>query len=90
MADKEKKVAAVETKPKKEKIKGGTNETDKLIRRLEREIDKQEKEIAQLDAAIEAAAADYQELTRLLAEKEAAEDILMQLMEQWEEAQACL
>ena len=60
------------------------------MRKLEREIDKQEKEIAQLDAAIEAAAADYQELTRLLAEKEAAEDILMQLMEQWEEAQACL
>ena len=77
-------------KPKKEKPKGGTKDSEKLVRKLEREIDKQEKEIAQLDAAIEAAAADYQELTRLLAEKEAAEDILMQLMEQWEEAQACL
>ena len=77
-------------RPKKEKPKGGTKDSEKLVRKLEREIDKQEKEIAQLDAAIEAAAADYQELTRLLAEKESAEDILMQLMEQWEEAQACL
>ena len=80
----------IAARPKKEKPKGGTKDSEKLVRKLEREIDKQEKEIAQLDAAIEAAAADYQELTRLLAEKEAAEDILMQLMEQWEEAQACL
>ena len=74
-------------KPKKEKPKGGTKDTEKLIRRLEREIEKQEKEIAELDAAIEAAAADYQELTRLLGEKEAAETVLMDLMEQWETAQ---
>ena len=74
-------------KPKKEKPKGGTKDTDKLIRRLEREIEKQEKAIAQLDAAIEAAAADYQELTRLLAEKENEETVLMDLMEQWEAAQ---
>ncbi len=77
----------VEVKPKKEKNKGGTKETDKLIRRLEREIEKQEKVIADLDAAIEAASADYQELTRLLGEKEKAEDLLMDLMEQWEAAQ---
>ena len=37
---------------------------------------------------IEAASADYQELTRLLQEKEAAEALLMELMEQWEEAQS--
>ena len=74
--------------PKKEKPKGGTKESEKLVRKLEREIEKQEKEIAQLDIAIEAAAADYQELTRLLAEKESAEENLMQLMEQWEEAQS--
>ncbi len=74
-------------KPKKEKPKGGTKETDKLIRRLEREIEKQETAIAQLDADIEAAAADYQELTRLLSEKEAAEAVLLDLMEQWESAQ---
>ena len=74
-------------KEKKEKPKGGTKETDKLIRRLEREIDKQEKLIAELDGKIEAAAADYQELTRLLGEKEEAEMVLLELMEQWEAAQ---
>ena len=77
----------VESKPKKEKPKGGTKETEKLIRKLEREIEKQEQLIAQLDAKIEAAAADYQELTRLLGEKETAEEVLMELMESWEEAQ---
>ena len=75
-------------KPKKEKPKGGTKESDKLVRRLEREIEKQEKQIAQYDQQIEAAAADYQELTRLLAEKEGAEAQLMELMEQWEAAQS--
>ncbi len=75
-------------KPKKDKPKGGTKEIDKLVRRLEREIEKQENAIAQVDTAIEAAAADYQELTRLLAEKEQAEDVLLELMQQWEDAQA--
>jgi len=74
-------------KPKKEKPKGGTKETDKLIRRLEREIEKQEIIVAEFDGKIEAAAADYQELSRLLEEKEAAELVLMELMEQWEAAQ---
>ena len=74
-------------KVKKEKPKGGTKENDKLIRRLEREIEKQELVIAKLDSDIEAAAADYQELTRLLGEKEVAEEVLLELMEQWENAQ---
>ncbi len=74
-------------KSKKEKSKGGTKDSDKLVRRLEREIEKQEQATAILDGKIEAAAADYQELTRLLGEKEAAEEQLMQLMEQWEAAQ---
>ena len=77
----------VEAKPKKEKPKGGTKESEKLVRRLEREIEKQEAAIAELDAKIEAAAADYQELTRLLGEKETEENALMELMEQWEAAQ---
>lgn len=77
----------VEAKPKKEKPKGGTKESEKLVRRLEREIEKQEAAITELDARIEAAAADYQELTRLLGEKETAENELMALMEQWEAAQ---
>ena len=74
-------------KPKKDKPKGGTKEQDKLIRRLEREIEKQEKIVAEFDPKIDAAAADYQELTRLLAEKDEAELVLMDLMEQWEAAQ---
>jgi len=74
-------------KPKKEKPKGGTKDIDKLIRRLEREIEKQEKVVAEYDVKIEAASADYQELTRLLAEKDEAEMVLMDLMEQWEAAQ---
>ena len=74
-------------KPRKEKPKGGTKEQEKLVRRLEREIEKQEAVIAELDGKIEAAAADYQELTRLLGEKEEAELVLLDLMEQWEAAQ---
>ena len=74
-------------KAKKEKPKGGTKEQDKLIRKLEREIEKQEAVISQLDIAIENAAADYQELTRLLSEKEEAELVLLDLMEQWEAVQ---
>ncbi len=80
---------AAAPKVKKEKGKpGGTKETEKTVRRLEREIDRQEKLVADLDRKIEAAAADYQELTRLLGEKEEAENILMELMEQWEQASA--
>ena len=75
-------------KAKKEKPKGGTKDVDKLIRRLEREIEKQEAVVAEYDQKIEAASADYQELTRLLGEKEGAEAVLMDLMEQWEEAQS--
>ena len=82
------KPAAIEApKPKKEKPKGGTKEIDKLIRRLEREIEKQENLVAELDAKIEVSGADYQELTRLLGQKEEAELVLMDLMEQWETAQ---
>ncbi len=80
--------AVAAPKPKKEKPKGGTKETEKLIRRLEREIEKQELLVASFDDKIEAAAADYQELTRLLAEKESAELQLLELMESWEAAQA--
>ena len=79
--------APAEVKVKKERPKGGTKEIDKLVRRLEREIEKQEALISQLDVSIEAAAADYVELTRLLGEKEQAEEVLMDLMQQWEDAQ---
>ena len=82
-----KSVITAAPKPKKEKPKGGTKDIDKLIRRLEREIEKQEKLIAELDEKIDASGADYQELTRLLGEKEKEEMVLMDLMEQWEAAQ---
>ena len=83
-----KSTVAATPKPKKEKPKGGTKDVDKLIRRLEREIEKQEAVVAEYDLRIEAASADYQELTRLLGEKETAEMVLMELMEQWEAAQS--
>ncbi len=81
---------APEKKLKKEKTKGGAKETEKLVRRLEREIEKQERQIAEIDTAIENASADYQELTRLLGEKETAEESLLALMEQWEQAQSAV
>ena len=80
-------VVQAQPKPKKEKPKGGTKDQEKLVRRLEREIEKQEAVLAEFDTKIEAAGADYQELTRLLEEKEQQEQILLELMEQWEQAQ---
>ena len=47
-------------------------------------MEKQEAAVAAYDPLIEAAASDYQELTRLMAEKAGAETQLSQLMEQWE------
>ena len=79
-----------EVKVKKEKPKGGTKELDKLIRRLEREIEKQEQVVAQLEEQIGASGADYVELTRLLGEKEKEEATLLDLMDQWEKAQEAL
>ena len=58
---------------------------EKKLRALEREIEKQEEAVVAFDPQIEAAAADYQELTRLLEEKTAAEAQLEALMEQWEQ-----
>lgn len=72
-------------KARKEKPRNGTKDSEKRLRALEREIGKREQFIAQLDAQIEAASADYQELTRLLGDKEAQEAELMEMMEQWEQ-----
>lgn len=74
-------------KQKKEKPRSGLKDSDKLVKKLEREIEKQEKIVADLEEKIQAAASDYQELNRLMGEKEAAEESLMELMEQWEAAQ---
>lgn len=77
---------------KKEKTirQTGSKELEKLVRRLEREIDAQEKKIAALDDALSQAATDYQELIRLTDEKEQEEANLEALMTQWEEASAAL
>ena len=72
-------------KARKEKPRNGTKDSEKRLRALEREIGKREQLIAQLDARIEAASADYQELTRLLGDKEVQEAELMEMMEQWEQ-----
>ena len=72
-------------KARKEKPRNGTKDSEKRLRALEREIGKREQLIAQLDAQIEAASADYQELTRLLGDKEVQEAELMEMMEQWEQ-----
>ena len=79
-----------EKKEKKEKPRGGDKELEKQVRRLEREIEKQEALVSQLEEAVAAAGADYQELTKRLQEKETAEGTLMELMEQWETAARAL
>lgn len=72
--------------PKKEKPKSGTKELDKLVRRLEREIDQMEQQLRLLDEQIAQASSDYQRLAELLQEKETQEEALARRMEQWEEA----
>ncbi|MBP3588889.1 MAG: ABC-F family ATP-binding cassette domain-containing protein [Clostridia bacterium] len=83
----QKQPVAVEKKEKKEKPKAQNNNKalEKKLRAVERDVEKQEAVVAEYDPLIEAAAADYQELTRLLEEKAAAEAKLEELMEQWEE-----
>ena len=80
-------VQSLEPKVKKERPRSGPKDGEKLVRRLEREIEKQEQKVAELEEKIQQASADYQELTRLLEEKEGEEETLMELMEQWDQAQ---
>lgn len=77
-----------EKKEKKEKPPrtGGTKQTEKLVRKLEREIDTKEKELEALDQAIADAAMDYQKLAELMEQKAQMDEQLMELMEQWETA----
>ena len=70
--------------------KTDTKALEKEVRRLEREIDKQEQAVAALDRQLLEAATDYQALLRLGEEKTAAEEVLAKLMEQWETAAAQL
>ena len=86
--EKEAIAAPAPEKPKKERKEkpktSGSKMLEKQIRALEREIEKQEQLSAQLDTQIEAAASDYQELARLMAEKQTCDDALTGLMDEWE------
>ena len=84
-AEKPKAAPVKAEKKEKPKAKGGDKALEKKLRAVERDIEKQEALVAEFEPQIEAAASDYQELTRLLAEKEAAEAELEALMEQWEQ-----
>ena len=66
----------------------GSKELEKLVRRLEREISAQEQKIASLEEALAAAATDYQELLRLTEEKQKEDEVLNELLAQWEDAAA--
>ncbi len=84
-AEKTEKPKAEKPKAEKPRQKGGDKALEKKLRAVEREVEKQEALVAGFDPQIAAAASDYQELTRLLQEKEAAEAKLEELMEQWEQ-----
>ena len=84
-AEKPKAAPVKAEKKEKPKTKGGDKALEKKLRAVERDIEKQEALVAEFEPQIEAAASDYQELTRLFAEKEAAEAALEALMEQWEQ-----
>ena len=70
-----------EKKPKPERPKNN----DKAIARLEREIQRQEEKIAELDKLCEEYATDYQKLMEIQAEKDELDTALMELYERWEE-----
>jgi len=90
MQERKKLMAApvVSQKPEKKEKKPNprnTRDLEKQLNRLEREISKQEEAVAEIDAQIEASATDYEALTKLMLEKEAAEQLLEEMMEQWEQ-----
>ncbi len=77
---------AKEKREKKEKPKqtGGSKAIEKKIKNLEREIEKQETLVAEFDEKIAAASSDYQELARLMEEKQTEETKLSGMMDEWE------
>src|SRR5699024_6310442 len=64
-AEKPKAVPVKAEKKEKAKTKGGDKALEKKLRAVERDIEKQEALVAEFEPQIEAAASDYQELTRL-------------------------
>ena len=71
-------------KKEKPKQKSDPKSMEREARRLEREIDKQEQVLKELDRQMELAASDYQQLLRLNEQREAEETKLNELLERWE------
>ena len=76
--------AAKEKREKKDKPINPDKNLEKQVRAVEREIEKQEALLHEYDCRIEAAASDYQELARLMAERETQEASYAEMMERWE------
>ena len=76
--------AAKEKREKKVKPAAPDKSLEKQLRAIEREIEKQEALLHEYDGKIDAAASDYQELSRLMAERETAETAYAEMMERWE------
>ena len=77
--------AGKEKREKKEKPVNPDKNLEKQVRAVEREIEKQEALLHEYDRKIDEAASDYQELARLMAERETAETAYAAMMERWEE-----
>ena len=89
MRERQKAAAPAVSAPKPEKKEKkpnprNTRDLEKQVNRSEREIAHQEELLADLDQQIEAASTDYEALTRLMNEKEEAQQVLDEMMEQWE------
>lgn len=78
---KEKKAREVPAETVKKK---NTRNLEKQIAKLEREIEKQEQLLSDYDEQIQAAATDYAELSRLMAEKDEAQTEADKLYASWE------
>ena len=76
--------AAKEKREKKVKPAAPDKSLEKQLRAIEREIEKQEALLHEYDGKIDAAGSDYQELSRLMAERETAENAYAEMMERWE------
>ncbi len=72
-------------KPEKKPKRSGTPEREKQLRRVEREINKAEARLAELEAECEANASDYVRLMELDAEREELNKSLDALYIEWEE-----
>ena len=83
--------AVTQSRKKEKPVKtGGSKELEKMVRRLERDIDAREQTVAKLRDELEAASSDYQEYLRLSEELQQQEAALEEVMLQWEEAAARL